>query len=32
VDEQLNKGIEVILERLKKEEKELPKLPPFPKR
>ena len=32
VDEQLNKGIEVILEKLKKEEKELPKLPPFPKR
>jgi tricorn protease len=31
-DEQLNKGIEVILERLKKEEKELPKLPPRPKR
>ena len=31
-DEQLNKGIEVILEELKTEEKELPKLPPFPKR
>ena len=32
VDEQLQKGVEVILEKLKKEEKELPKLPPFPKR
>ena len=32
IDEQLNKGIEVILEKLKKEEKDLPKLPPFPKR
>lgn len=31
-DEQLNKGIEIMLERLKKEEKELPKLPPYPKR
>ncbi|MSR52554.1 MAG: protease [Gemmataceae bacterium] len=31
-DEQLNKGIEVILEKLKKEGRELPKLPPFPKR
>jgi tricorn protease len=31
-DEQLTKGIEIILERLKKEEKELPKIPPGPKR
>lgn len=31
-DEQLLKGIEVILERLKKEEKKLPDVPPFPKR
>jgi tricorn protease len=31
-DEQLLKGIEVILEKLKKEEKKLPELPPFPKR
>jgi len=32
VDEQLNKGIEVIKEKLKTGEKDLPKLPPFPKR
>ena len=32
IDEQLNKSIEVILEKLKKEEKDLPKLPPYPKR
>jgi tricorn protease len=32
IDEQLNKGIEVILEKLKKEEKKLPEVPPFPKR
>ena len=31
-DEQLLKGIEVILEKLKKEEKKLPDVPPFPKR
>jgi tricorn protease len=31
-DEQLLKGIDVILEKLKTEGKELPKLPPFPKR
>ena len=32
IDEQLNKGIEVILEKLKTEEKNLPAVPPFPKR
>ena len=32
IDEQLNKGIEVILEKLKKEEKKLPEVPPYPKR
>ena len=32
IDEQLNKGIEVLLEKLKKEEKKLPAIPPFPKR
>jgi tricorn protease len=31
-DEQLLKGIEVLLEKLKKEEKKLPELPPYPKR
>jgi tricorn protease len=31
-DEQLNKGIEVILEKLKTEGKELPKVPVYPKR
>jgi tricorn protease len=31
-DEQLTKAIEVILERLKTEEKSIPKVPPFPKR
>lgn len=32
IDDQLNKAIEVILERLKKEEKKLPDVPPYPKR
>lgn len=32
IDEQLLKGIEVILEKLKKEEKKIPELPPYPKR
>jgi tricorn protease len=32
IDEQLNKGIEVMLEKLKKEEKKLPEPPPYPKR
>src|SRR5262249_56327463 len=32
VDEQLNKGIEVILEELKTKEKNLAPVPPFPKR
>ncbi len=32
VDEQLNKGIEVILEKLKTEEKKVPPPPPFPVR
>ena len=32
IDEQLNKGVEVILEKLKKEEKKLPEVPPYPKR
>ncbi len=31
-DDQLNKGIEVALERLKKEEKKVPEVPPYPKR
>jgi tricorn protease len=31
-DEQLNKAIEVILEKLKTEEKKLPDVPPYPKR
>ncbi len=31
-DEQLLKGIDVILEKLKKEEKKIPELPPYPKR
>jgi tricorn protease len=31
-DEQLNKAIEVILEKLKTEEKTIPPVPPFPKR
>ena len=31
-DEQLLKGISVILEKLKTEEKKLPDVPPFPKR
>ncbi|MEZ6139951.1 MAG: S41 family peptidase [Zavarzinella sp.] len=31
-DEQLLKGVEVLLEKLKTERKDLPKLPPFPKR
>lgn len=31
-DEQLNKAIEVILEELKTKEKELPKVPPYPKK
>jgi tricorn protease len=31
-DDQLNKAIEVILEKLKKEEKKLPEVPPYPKR
>jgi tricorn protease len=32
IDEQLNKGIEVLLEKLKTEEKKIPEAPPFPKR
>ncbi len=32
IDEQLNKGIEVILEKLKTEEKKIPEVPPYPKR
>jgi len=32
IDEQLNKGIEVILEKLKKEAKTIPPVPPFPVR
>ncbi len=32
IDDQLNKAIEVLLERLKKEEKKLPEAPPYPKR
>jgi tricorn protease len=32
IDEQLNKAIEVILEELKTKEKELPKIPPYPKK
>jgi tricorn protease len=32
IDDQLNKAIEVVLERLKKEEKKLPDVPPYPKR
>ncbi len=32
IDEQLKKGIEVILEELKTKEKKLPKVPPYPKR
>ncbi len=32
IDEQLNKAIEVILEELKTKEKELPKVPPYPKK
>jgi tricorn protease len=32
IDEQLNKAIEVILEELKKQEKEFPKIPPYPKK
>jgi tricorn protease len=32
IDEQLQKGIAVILEKLKTEEKKLPEVPPFPKR
>ena len=31
-DQQLNKAIEVILEKLKTKEKDLPKLPPYPKK
>ena len=31
-DEQLKKGIEVILEELKTKEKKLPKVPPYPKK
>ena len=31
-DEQLNKAVEVMLEELKKEEKPLPPVPPYPKR
>ena len=30
IDEQLNKAIEVILEELKTQEKEIPPLPPYP--
>ena len=32
IDEQLNRAIEVILEELKTQEKQLPKTPPYPKR
>jgi tricorn protease len=32
IDDQLNKAIEVALERLKKEEKNVPEAPPYPKR
>lgn len=32
IDEQLNKAIEVILEELKTEEKEIPPIPPYPKK
>jgi tricorn protease len=32
IDEQLNKAVEVILEELKTKEKELPKIPPYPKK
>ena len=32
IDEQLNKAIEVILEELKTQEKQLPKTPPYPKK
>jgi tricorn protease len=32
IDDQLNKGIEVILEKLKTEEKKIPPPPPYPKR
>jgi tricorn protease len=32
IDEQLNKAIEVILEELKTQEKEIPKIPPYPKK
>ena len=32
IDDQLNKAIEVILEKLKKEEKNMPPLPPYPKK
>jgi tricorn protease len=32
IDDQLSKAIEVILERLKKEEKKVPEAPPYPKR
>jgi tricorn protease len=32
IDEQLNKAIEVILDELKTKEKELPKVPPYPKK
>ena len=32
IDDQLNKAIEVALERLKKEEKKVPEAPPYPKR
>ena len=32
IDEQLNKAIEVILEELKTKEKELPPVPPYPKK
>jgi tricorn protease len=32
IDEQLNKAIEVILDELKTKKKELPKVPPYPKK
>jgi tricorn protease len=32
IDEQLNKAIEIILDELKTKEKELPKVPPYPKK
>ena len=32
IDEQLNKAIEIILEELKTQEKEIPKIPPYPKK